>query len=378
MGMLRFFLALSVVQYHTHSGNLSGLPFLNGNFAVQAFYLISGFYMALVLHEKYLPGKSTYLEFIGNRFLRIFPAYFLMLLLVILLWIWAQSNYGESSGSTYYLWAQKWAQIDWQTKFFMVFSHLSLLGQDAYLFLGLDQAGGLHFDPNFIASRNNFHNFMFMPPSWSLSLELYFYLLAPFLVRRSVPALAAVIGLSLAVRYVLAYHFGWRSDPWSYRFFPSELALFLCGAGSYRVYRVMRSGKMGAQTFAAWLALGVAVGFALQVSNNLSLASLISDISGNLAVWLNVGFVIAVPLALPFLFKLTQHSKIDHHVGELSYPIYLSHIPVILLFHIMQIQNGTARTVGILVTTLLISATIYWLVDRKVDNFRHKKFSAAK
>lgn len=377
MGVLRFFLALSVVQYHIHGGNLAGLPFLNGNFAVQAFYLISGFYMALVLHEKYPVEKSSYFEFISNRCLRIFPAYFLVLFLTILLWLWADHQYGEIAGGTYTLWAKNWAHIEWQTKLFMVFSHLALLGQDAFFFLGLNQTGGLHFDPDFIASKNYFWNFMFIPPSWSLSLELYFYLIAPFLVRRSIPVLASMIALSLAVRYVLAHQFGWNGDPWSYRFFPSELALFLCGAGSYRVYRAIRSGKMDAQTIVGWLALSVGVGFALQVSNNLSLLGLVSDIPGERTAWLNVGLVVIVPLALPFLFKFTQHSKIDHHIGELSYPMYLSHTLVILAFYVMQVQNGIVRTAGILSVTLLLSAAIYWWVDRKMDDFRHRKLSSS-
>lgn len=373
MGVLRFFLALSVIKFH--SGVLAGFPLLNGNFAVQAFYLISGFYMALVLHEKYQPGKATYFQFIGNRFLRIFPAYFLVLLLTVLLWIWADYYYGESAGGPFILWEQNWPQLDWQAKCFLVFSHLTLFGQDGYLFLGLNDAGGLQFDPNFWASGNAFWNFMFLPQGWSLSLELCFYLLAPLLVRRSVPVLAAMIILSLAMRYVLAQQLGWRGDPWSYRFFPSELALFLCGAGAYRVYRAARIGKMEASTWGGWVALGIAVGFALWVSNNLNFVLLMSNNSAEAATWLNAGFVVAVMLALPFLFRLTQHSRIDRHLGELSYPMYLSHMLVIWLFYLMDIPDGAGKNAGILSVTLLLSMALYWWVDRKMDDFRHRKLS---
>ena len=57
MGVLRLFLALSVVN--AHGGNLLGFQLVDPTMAVQTFYMISGFYMALVLHEKYQPKNST-------------------------------------------------------------------------------------------------------------------------------------------------------------------------------------------------------------------------------------------------------------------------------------------------------------------------------
>jgi peptidoglycan/LPS O-acetylase OafA/YrhL len=54
MGILRFILALSVVIFH--AGACWGVKMVQGQVAVQAFYLISGFYMALILNGKY-PGK---------------------------------------------------------------------------------------------------------------------------------------------------------------------------------------------------------------------------------------------------------------------------------------------------------------------------------
>src|SRR3979411_2191986 len=75
MGSLRFLLALSVAC--GHFGVPLGFP--TSDVAVQSFFVISGFYMALVLNEKYGPG--TYWLFLSNRLLRIWPAYFLILIL---------------------------------------------------------------------------------------------------------------------------------------------------------------------------------------------------------------------------------------------------------------------------------------------------------
>jgi peptidoglycan/LPS O-acetylase OafA/YrhL len=53
--------------------------------AVQGFYVISGFYMALVLNEKYPPGRAGYGEFISQRLLRLLPAYWFCLIAAIVL-----------------------------------------------------------------------------------------------------------------------------------------------------------------------------------------------------------------------------------------------------------------------------------------------------
>jgi len=309
---------------------------------------------------------STYFEFISNRFLRIFPGYFVVLLLTIALLIAAGWYYGKSMGP-FMLWAQNWAQLDWSARFFLVLSHLALFGQDVYPFLGLDGQGGLYFDPNFRANHNELWRIMLVPQAWSLSLELCFYLLAPFLVRRSAAMLVLMIAASLALRVVLALWLGWKDDPWAYRFFPSELALFLCGAAAYRVYRAVRMGKMDAQIWFGWGALGVAASTAL----------LVSRYPGGGVIWLNIAFVVTVLLVLPFLFKLTHKSKIDNYIGELSYPMYLCHMLVIWLFTFMNNPHDFGRSAGILSVTLLLSLMLYWGVDRKVDNFRHRKFIAA-
>ena len=47
---------------------------IRGYVSVQVFYIISGFYMALILNTKYV-GPGSYRVFIANRLLRIFPAY---------------------------------------------------------------------------------------------------------------------------------------------------------------------------------------------------------------------------------------------------------------------------------------------------------------
>ena len=82
MGILRTILALAVVVYH--SFKIFGLHMCGGQVAVESFYMISGFYMALILNEKYV-GIGSYKKFILSRFYRIFPVYWVVLLAALLL-----------------------------------------------------------------------------------------------------------------------------------------------------------------------------------------------------------------------------------------------------------------------------------------------------
>lgn len=80
-GTFRAILAIMVVALH-----LGGVPAL-GNYAVFAFFCLSGYLMTLIMQRNYgytLIGFSTY---IINRFLRIYPIYwFSIILSIILIW----------------------------------------------------------------------------------------------------------------------------------------------------------------------------------------------------------------------------------------------------------------------------------------------------
>ncbi len=78
MGLLRLFLALSVVI--THTAPLFGLQMMPGDVAVKLFFIVSGFYMSLVMAGKY-EGKNRALFFYSNRALRLYPAFFIAILL---------------------------------------------------------------------------------------------------------------------------------------------------------------------------------------------------------------------------------------------------------------------------------------------------------
>src|ERR1700722_8928768 len=85
MGLIRTLLALAVANFHaynlTFASNVLELSWVNGEIAVETFFVISGFYMALILSGKYA-GKSTW-SFYRSRMLRLFPGYWLACIVTI-------------------------------------------------------------------------------------------------------------------------------------------------------------------------------------------------------------------------------------------------------------------------------------------------------
>ena len=76
----RFILAVLVVQAHLLADGLPGLAWQ----AVFSFYVLSGFLMTLVLNEVYGFGVHGFVRFFTNRILRLYPAYYALLLVTIL------------------------------------------------------------------------------------------------------------------------------------------------------------------------------------------------------------------------------------------------------------------------------------------------------
>jgi peptidoglycan/LPS O-acetylase OafA/YrhL len=360
MGSLRFILAMSVV--YGHAGDFLGFPFIPGDTAVQVFYAVSGFYMALVLNEKYRPPTSSYLLFISNRFLRLFPIYAAVLCLTLLLAV-AVAHF--SSGELAFV--KEWrsiAPLDWWSTAFLAGTQIVMWGQDLYLFLTVKD-GALAFLPNFATDPHPLYRLLLIPQGWTLGLEFSFYLLAPFIVRRSLRTIALILAASVLLRLFLQFWFGYSGDPWSYRFFPSELAVFLLGALGYRIYR-MPAAEPDRSALAIFLLAVGAVGAALLINRWHGITRIAS-----------VSFLMLACAAIPLLFRSSKDNLLDRHLGELSYPIYICHVLVIwFLDFVVPLGSMTVRGICIIAATLIASSALYLCIDRPVDRWRQQRFEA--
>lgn len=322
MGILRFLLAMSVAI--GHGSATAGRFVVPGDTAVQVFFAISGFYMALVLNEKY---KTGIVIFYANRAMRLLPLYWVVLVVSV-------AALGFSDKAVEGLRLE--GAIVWV---YTIISQIFLIGQDLTNFLYFPNGV-----PYFAISP--------VPPAWTLGTEIAFYLIAPFIVRRSVWAVAVLLLASVALRLAMQFGFGLYGDPWSYRFFPSELALFLAGVIGYRAYR-----STGPEQRRNLHLLVATVGI-------IAVALLLNRWNGVTRV-ASVTFLAASIVSIPFLFRLTRDFAWDNYIGNLSYPIYILHYLFARL-----ITDNLALYVGVV---LVASVAAYRFIDQPIDNWRHTK-----
>jgi peptidoglycan/LPS O-acetylase OafA/YrhL len=204
MGMIRTVLALAVV--FTHSPWLKGYVFVGGRYAVQLFYIISGFLICHVLHRN--PAYRDPLRFYASRALRLYPVYYVVLALSLVAVLGANRKFFDL-----------YEKIPPSAAALLAVTNVTLLGQDWVLFSGVSE-GKLVFEPEpFKGSGILLLNGLLVPQAWTLGVELSFYLVAPFLLRNR-RLMLGILFLSLLLRVVLVVDGLGRKDPWTYRFFP--------------------------------------------------------------------------------------------------------------------------------------------------------------
>lgn len=349
MGLLRFLLAISVILAHTPSGNIHGISLVGGPVAVEAFFIISGFYITLILNEKYIKANNSYWLFISNRFLRLFPFYWIVLLLTITCSLFINNFNSAVYVGGLGMYQKYGSHLDLSAWFYLVFTHLFIFFQDVAMFLGIDvKLGNLFFTSNFNNSHPQLYRFLLLPQAWSIGLELIFYLIAPFLVRRKTGVIVGFILASMLLKSYFITH-GLDNDPWTYRFFPFELMYFLLGTLGYIIYKRFIETQPLPKYLGTVLYVGVAI-----------FTICFSSITIKLFYFV---YLFSIFIAIPILFKHGKKFKVDRFLGELSYPIYLIHLLVINITETLGI-TAHAAIIEIFVTIILSVIFIKFIGDK--------------
>jgi peptidoglycan/LPS O-acetylase OafA/YrhL len=350
MGTLRFLLALCVVVTHGPDSKLFGHALMSGITAVQGFYIVSGFLITLVLNTRaeYRDVRSFYV----SRYLRLWPAYAVVAALSF------------SVFKREFL-VNTILQLDWLGASFVVISNVILFFQDLYLFLSIAPNGALYLTTHFQTEPGlQLNALMLVPQAWSLGIELAFYAIAP-LFCRSPWRLLGLLSIGLLVRLALGY---WSPaiDPWTYRFEPAEMTFFAIGGLGY---------------FASCWLDRVVPARSLRVAGNLCLLALVAIIVAppvglqgfaHRTFLLNQTILVLIAASCPLLLIVSRGRKWDSLIGELSYPIYLSHI---MVYTALATYAPASMTQGGLIyvgATMIFSAALYWLVVRPVDRYRRR------
>jgi peptidoglycan/LPS O-acetylase OafA/YrhL len=321
MGVVRLFLAIAVALTHKPLAQFYGLTPLYGDSAVEGFFTISGFFIALVLCENRAYASAS--TFYASRYLRLWPAYILCLLVtfVVVPHTWSLVVPGPVE----------------------VFSGFSMLFQDLTLFL-----------------PQTFGNAL-IPQTWSLGVELSFYLIAPFTLRRlSTASLFVVVGL---LTRLYLWQNGLTQGPWSYRFAPAEALYFGLGACAYHLSSGLRASN---STLVRGIGLIAACGVAFAVIDRGRAVAWGLPIADYAPLMLHdVWFQLALVVAIPFVFVAVSRNRVDRFLGDLSYPVYL-------LVHSMShgLEGKTWPHLNLIFLALLLVAgaivliSVEWPVER--------------
>lgn len=368
MGFLRFYLALCVVQAHT--GNFIPWPVPRGRHAVELFFVISGFYMAMVLSGRYRRTSDFY----RSRWLRIAVPYYWHLLAIVLFSIGAGILFSD------WLALRSWADQPLAHNgatgvLFAALTNLTIFGQDAVLFVRDNIGSGFHPTGSFAIFPDPLYSYLVMPQCWSVAIELVFYLAAPFLNRLRTGTLLAILSASVLAR-LCAYRFaGLDHDPWIYRFIPFELAFFVAGILGWRALACWGGSKNYASnpSLPAYLAVCAAivvVGGFLRAAYNAAWYYPGEAYAGFFLCLASTPLIVAV-------FVLTSRHSFDRLVGELSYPIYLNHLFFVVAVRAIAVNSPLlANWSGVVSGLLSVTAAIlFWhFVLRRFEEQRHRMF----
>lgn len=301
-GTLRFFLAILVALSHL---GVSLPNFNQGVFAVIIFYMLAGMVSYKLITNVYLKTPFAYYK---DRFKRIYPLYFLSLLLAIVLYFIGINSYFVSKPPSY---------IDW-------ISNFTIFPLAYYMYSDIDR-------------------FTLIPPVWSLAVELQFYLFAPFIFTSKrffyILYIFSLFIFTLAIIGVL------NTDYFGYRLLIGVIFIFLLGS---LLYKAKSNDKKALQILCLTYILVFCLGayiftFSLKQPYNYEVIS---------------SLLIGMPII--YFYSSTITKNIDDYLGQISYGLFLFHFPALWLSAIF----GYSHIVIVLFLTLLLSISCYELIKK--------------
>ncbi len=320
MGIIRFIFALLVVLSHW------GMIYGGYNFGVMAvigFFIISGLVMTALLRQNY-PRAQDIPAFYIDRLARLFPQFLFY------------TSVAAVAFSRHWLSAPFWVADFTPWKIAINF----LMLPNGFYMLGWEKS-------------------LLLPQSWTLGLELCFYLSLPWLLLYTLRIPAALLSLLI---FGLAWSGSIATDAFGYRLLPGTLFIFLCGSWIYDIRQGRDSPSLKISLLMIWLVALILLHWtrthpALAVPNNLSVLS-------------------GLALTLPLIYRasLWKPFTLERRLGDLSYGIYLNHFIVIWFvqrFCMPQFTPAVALWLVISVSCALAWLT-YTLIEHPVLRWRHR------
>lgn len=254
--------------------------------------MVSGFYIALILEKSYKTTRSFYF----NRFLRLYPTYYVVCFLILLVAI-IRAGFRENLFSFPAL-PLSLASL----------SNLTLVGTDWLMFFDTSN-GSVHFAGP-VLDGVRMRDLLWIAPAWSLGIEITFYVLAPKICRLRSSSLIALGAISVVAR-IIGLRLGLNYSPWDTRFFPFEFSFFLLGILLFRAREFFDSRpKISISKLYVILIVSFILFDFVRDSLDLSRPGVMATL-----IALTIGVIL-----------FGEENSLDRKIGELSYPIYVCHV----------------------------------------------------
>ena len=322
-GTYRTFLALLVVIMH-----IGGIPHL-GVYAVFGFYCLSGYLMTYIMQKNYGYTIPGIFKFGINRILRIYPIYWISIMLSAILVITLGRQYTTDYHNSIYL----------PTGLYEIFRNISI-------FFPMRE------DPRLT------------PPAWALTVEIFFYILIALGLSKS-KQVTIIWFVASILFHILALL---PQNNWGRYFSPMAASLpFSTGALIYHyrgsVVRILDRIPRRLHTSLPALLLGLFflnwwIGTITELANDLFFYS-------NHVICSVLVAILHARRSLPLI-----NTRTDKLLGDLSYPIYLFHYQAGLIVMALASRLGMDMhrpDITLMLLTIPLVILISWVVTVTVS-----------
>ncbi|MCH7128154.1 acyltransferase [Escherichia coli] len=349
LGIVRFFLASCVVVFHL-SAQVSYL----GQFSVNCFYVISGFLITMILNETYKFNLAT---FSLNRFLRLYPTYYFFLLIgSLIIFLMPHANEFHLS------WTGRFLSGDGISNALIFPWALVCEKADTHPF-------GLFFGScPFISDGSRFR---IVASSWSVGVELIcYFVLWLFIARHWLSTMLFVVLLSCYHAFIF-YTVGSQSAVYA----PVVAALlpFSIGSTGFYIYKKLKpylffSLKMQVMILLASILVFMLNWYMFNQTQTNGWNPTHYYINNIIALLIVILLVDSKPKG-----KLGYFSKL---LGDLSYPVFLSHYFGGYFAWLIIGFNNPSRgweifSLGYAISIAMGLVSVF-LIDRRISQVRNK------
>jgi peptidoglycan/LPS O-acetylase OafA/YrhL len=323
-GLFRLFLALAVVVHHS-------FPLRLGTWAVYVFFILSGYWICRMWRQRYIQTHNPLLTFMVSRWWRLAPVFLLCTALSVV------SSFLLNGSSA----LQMAGSLGWWLREFLI--------------AGANGAGTE------------------LPPSWSLDVEMQFYLVAPLLITvfGRIGPFFRWLTAGAACGWCSVFLFrGGNVQPAHLSLF---VGFFLMGVtlqiAQWKPSRATATGSL-------LVFLGITLIMALSSETQCGVWKVGVDPAQSPLV-VNLWWIVGAGVILPFLaWNVSQDSApFDRLLGNLAYPLYLFHWIPREWYHRFSLRADPVWKQCTLLGINFLAAgagaiVILLLVDRPSERFR--------